>query len=312
MREFWVWCEYTDGQEDENIAALISRAREMAETNADVCLFTVSSSIPDCSRFPGAYKFRYVKSNCGTMKKGEILACAAAELKPELILFTAGISESEIAARAAALLDTGLSADCTALRMDEENLVMHRPAFGGGVVADIVCPYHRPQMATVRYGAIPRSTLHGPIPSLEEYIPPRLEDDPIICLSREICIRSETLSSARIIVSGGLGVGSRADYTLIEELAAAMKGMPAASRAAVDAGYTGWQRQVGQTGQTVRPDIYLAFGISGNIRHIAGMHGARFIASVNTDRKAPIFEYSDMAIVADWRQAAEFLLKQYK
>ncbi len=308
MKEYWVWAEYSDERVDPHVLSLLTKARQLADNDTSVCAVVIAESVPSPLLFPGADILRYCQAGGSEGRKGQILAEMASLFQPEVLLFSSGPEETQIAASAAALLDTGLSADCTDLYMESGNLVMHRPAYGGGVTADILCPEHRPQMATVQRGVLLSQNLGNGVPIAVPFVPEQLPEDRITCLARTIIDQTESLREAKIVVSGGLGIGSRADYGLIEDLAAAMHGLPGASRAAVDAGFAPWTRQIGQTGITVYPDLYLAFGISGSVQHIAGMHGARFVAAVNTDVKAPIFSYSDLAVTVDWRVVAEYLL----
>ncbi len=308
MKEYWVWAAYSEERVDPHVLSLLAKAHQLADKETSVCAVVIAESVPSPIQFPGADVVRYCQAGGSEGRKGKILAEMVSLFQPEILLFSSGPEESHIAACTAALLDTGLSADCTELYMENGNLVMHRPAFGGGVTADILCPRHRPQMATVQQGVLTSQRIETGIPIAVPFIPEEMPEDRVACLARTITNQTENLREAKIIVSGGLGIGSRADYGLIEDLAAAMHGLPGASRAAVDAGFAPWTHQIGQTGITVFPDLYLAFGISGSVQHVAGMHGAHFIAAVNTDVKAPIFSYSDIAVTVDWRMVAEHLL----
>ncbi|MDY3868011.1 MAG: electron transfer flavoprotein subunit alpha/FixB family protein [Pyramidobacter sp.] len=313
MKEYWVWCGISAQGIDPETSVLIKRCRELAGNEAKVCLAVVTEEkMSFHPELAAADIVRWCSISGSAWLRADVLTEMVRRYEPEIILFPSDVTNAQIAARAAALLETGLSADCTDLRMENGLLIMHRPAFGGGVLADIVCRIKRPQMATVRPGALPAPKIVNGSAVWEEYSPVLLPDDPIELVSRTIVEQSRSLRDAKIVVSGGLGIENRANYGLIEELAAAIGGEAGASRAAVDAGFAPWRNQVGQTGTTVNPDLYIAFGISGSIQHISGMHGAKYIVSVNTDPKAPIFDYSDLAVIADWRKTAEYLLKQLK
>jgi electron transfer flavoprotein alpha subunit len=189
---------------------------------------------------------------------------------------------------------------------------MTRPTFGRSLLADILCPTHRPQMATVCPGAylpdIPIvSRKSGLVIPVE---PPREPPDAVLLQS--IISGNQPLSAARRIVAGGKGIGSREGFRLLEQLAAAMGAAVGASRAAVNAGYAPYPQQIGLTGQTVRPCVYLAFGISGAVQHLVGMEKSDLIIAVNTDPRAPIFEYADYGIVGDWQETAEELLRLFQ
>lgn len=307
MKEYWVWCNAERNESDPEQKALLAKCREFAQGAAIVCAVFVSEQKPVTH---GADVLRWCKADGSAVLKAKILAEMAQKYKPEIILFSANITDSHVAARTAALLDTGLSADCTELRMEDGVFIMHRPAFGGGVVADIGCNGKFPQMATVRPGTI-KCEAEESEANYEIYNSQNLHEDPVKLLSKTIMQHGQSLSEAEIIVAGGLGVGSKEGFRLIEELAFAIGGEAGASRAAVDAGFASWHTQIGQTGTTVHPKLYLAFGISGSIQHIAGMHGAEFIAAVNNDPKAPIFDYCDLAVVADWHMVAKFLLQKF-
>jgi electron transfer flavoprotein alpha subunit len=210
----------------------------------------------------------------------------------------------------------GLTADCTELRIDPEEriLLQTRPAFGGNVMATIANRYSRPQMATVRPGvmeAVPRPGYRGTVVKqkvtlLEKDIGTRILDR----------IREEKkgadLSEAKVIVAGGRGVRDAGGFRLLEKLAAAMGGEVAGTRVAVEEGWIPADRQVGQTGQSVRPEVYVACGVSGAIQHRAGMMGSRYVIAVNKDPRAPIFQVADWGIVGDLREVVPEMMKRLK
>lgn len=226
------------------------------------------------------------------------------EKKPEIVLVGATSIGRDIGPRIAARLGTGLTADCTKLEIDKEDgkILQTRPAFGGNLMATIVCPKNRPQMSTVRPGvmekAVHQETVRG---TLETFIPDLSEND-IRAKLVEI-IKSEkkqvNLTDARIIVSGGRGLKTAEGFVLIRELADALGAEVGSSRACVEAGWIDASHQVGQTGTTVRPDIYIACGISGAIQHLAGMNESKYIVAINKDPEAPIFGICDYGIVGD-------------
>ncbi|MDR2161871.1 MAG: electron transfer flavoprotein subunit alpha/FixB family protein [Desulfovibrio sp.] len=232
----------------------------------------------------------------------QALAEAVRLLKPAILLFGATAIGRDLAPRLSARIHTGLTADCTGLEIDPAsgNLLMTRPAFGGNIMATILCADHRPQMATVRPGVMSR------IPPRED-APCRVDrlSLPDLRLNVEILkVIKKTekrmdLQEAKVLVSGGRGMGCPENFALLEELAEVLGGTVASSRAAVDSGWVEKDRQVGQTGKTVRPNLYIACGISGAIQHVAGMEGSDVIIAINKDPEAPIFEVADYGVVGD-------------
>jgi electron transfer flavoprotein alpha subunit len=244
---------------------------------------------------------------------------------PQIVLLGASPIGRDLAPRVASELTAGLTADCTDLQIGEfydskekkhlHNLLYQiRPAFGGNVIATIVNPYNRPQMATVREGV-----MHMPTPDPDrqgEVIRADVEfgaGDPLFHLVERV--REEkrvNLKGARVIVSGGMGVGSPEDFALIRQLAQVLNAEVGASRAAVDAGFIERDHQVGQTGTTVRPKLYIACGISGAVQHRAGMQESGKIMAINTDPEAPIFQIAHYGIVGDLKQVIPMLIKAFQ
>ena len=209
-----------------------------------------------------------------------------------------------MAPRVSARVHTGLTADCTGLEIDPEtkNLQMTRPAFGGNIMATILCPEHRPQMATVRPGVMQRiSPIEGAECKVENF---ELKDIAahknveIVEVIKKVSEKMD-IQDAKVLVSGGRGVGCPENFKMLEELAEALGGTISSSRACVDAGWVEKDRQVGQTGETVRPNLYIACGISGAIQHLAGMEESDIIIAINKDPAAPIFEVADYGVVGD-------------
>ncbi len=225
--------------------------------------------------------------------------------KPSTILIGATNNGRDLGPRLACRLNTGLTADCTALGMDGEtgNVAWTRPAFGGNLMATILCPDSRPQIGTVRPGvfkkAVPNESNTGAI--IEESIdtPPEAIKTRLLEYIQEAVGEVVNLEEAEIIVAGGRGVGSTEKFALIKELAKALNGTVGASRAAVDADWIPHIHQVGQTGKTVQPRLYIACGISGAIQHLAGMSSSDTIIAINKDPDAPIFQVADYAVVGD-------------
>lgn len=223
---------------------------------------------------------------------------------PEIVLFGASSIGRDLAPRVSARIHTGLTADCTKLEIDEESkgLWMTRPAFGGNIMATIVCPNFRPQMATVRPGVM-QALAEDPSKSgtVEVFDAGVSEADMNIKIREVVKDTKKTvdITEAKILVSGGRGIGGPEGFGMLKELADELGGEIASSRACVDAGWIDRDRQVGQTGKTVRPNLYIAAGISGAIQHAAGMEDSDLIIAINKNNTAPIFEIADVGIVGD-------------
>lgn len=239
------------------------------------------------------------------------------EYKPEIFLLGATTIGRDLGPRLSARLHTGLTADCTSLEMSEEReLMMTRPAFGGNLMATIMCTEHRPQMSTVRPGVMRR---HESNPSRTgEVINVEIKFDIEKC-TRVRLVRKEKenktlvdITEANVLVSGGRGVGTQGGFEKLTDLASVLNAEVSSSRAMVDAGIIGHERQVGQTGKTVRPDLYIAAGISGAIQHLAGMEESEYIIAINKDKFAPIFQVSDLGIVGDLHKVLPVLTEKLK
>ncbi|HNX30076.1 MAG TPA: electron transfer flavoprotein subunit alpha/FixB family protein [Holophaga sp.] len=239
------------------------------------------------------------------------------EVKPAVVFVGATTIGRDLAPRVSARLKTGLTADCTGLAIEDEtrNLLMTRPAFGGNLMATIACPEHRPQMSTVRPGVMRKlerdDQRKGEVVSFSVTLGPEdLNVEILEEVTEQVALKN--IEDAAVLVSGGRGMGSAENFGHLRELAAELGGMVSASRGAVDAGWAGSERQVGQTGKTVRPDLYIACGISGMIQHIAGMEDSEFIVAVNKNRDAPIFEYADLGIVTDVNKILPVLAEELR
>ncbi|MBR1793163.1 MAG: electron transfer flavoprotein subunit alpha/FixB family protein [Bacteroidales bacterium] len=249
-----------------------------------------------------------------TLPHFELLSAVIKEQHPDIVLFGATSVGRDMSPRIASYLRCGLTADCTTLEIGShtdaktkqtyENILLQmRPAFGGNIVATIVSPETRPQMATVREGVMKKEVLDATYKGSLTRIATdgRLDkaDKAVRIISREIKEQSINIKPASIIVAGGYGMGSKENFQLLHQLADAIGGEVGATRAAIDAGFTESERQIGQTGVTVRPKLYIACGISGAIQHTAGMEESGKIISINTDPNAPINSIADITIVGD-------------
>lgn len=226
------------------------------------------------------------------------------ERKPEIFLIGATNIGRDLGPRISARLHTGLTADCTKLDVDLENrrLLQTRPAFGGNLMATIICPGHRPQMSTVRPGVMQKAKYDESNDGEIFKYTPELKDQDILAKVVQVIEGGKAeveLEESKIIISGGRGMGSTEGFKLLEELANKLGGVVGASRATVDAGWVEQSHQVGQTGKTVRPTLYIACGISGAIQHLAGMQESKTIVAINKDPNAPIFKIADYGIVGD-------------
>ena len=307
-KNIWVFCEQRDGEIQNVALELIGVARELAEkTGEKVCAALLGHNITDKAKdlvAHGADEVHVVDdvnlAQFVTEQYAQAITEISRKYEPSVILFGATSIGRDLAPRLSARLKTGLTADCTKLEMDEEgNLFMTRPAFGGNLFATIICPDHRPQMSTVRPGVMKK--LERDDAREGEIVVEKVSFDEskfAVSVVEEVkAIQCATnIEDAKLLVSCGRGVKNiDPAYKLAEKLGGAV----AASRALVDAGVIDHCSQVGQTGKTVRPQAYLAFGISGAIQHLAGMEESEYIVAVNTDKNAPIFKVANLGIVAD-------------
>ena len=257
-----------------------------------------------------------------TLPYARVAADLVSQYQPYIFLIGASPLGRDLAPRVASAVKAGLTADCTDLQIGDytskkENRVFKdllyqiRPAFGGNLIATIVNPHTRPQMATVREGVMRRRPAdparRGTVEAVQAHIEPG--DLALQVLSREVRQPTVKLKDAPVIVAGGGGVGGPEEFELIRELANLLGGEVGASRAAVDAGYISREHQVGQTGQTVRPRLYIAAGISGAIQHRAGMDESNKIIAINTDPNAPIFQVAHYKIVGDLSEVLPLLIR---
>ena len=307
-KNIWVFCEQRDGELQSVALELLGVARELAEkTGEKVNAILLGHNVTDkageliAHGADGVYVVDHENlEKFVTEPYAQAVTQIAKKYEPSVILFGATSIGRDLAPRLSARLKTGLTADCTKLEMDEDgNLFMTRPAFGGNLFATIICPDHRPQMSTVRPGVMKK--LEADATRTGEVVVEKIEWDTskfaVTVLEEVKSQKAEAnIEEAKILVSCGRGVKN---LDSARELAGKLGGTLSASRALVDAGLVEHARQVGQTGKTVRPEAYLAFGISGAIQHLAGMEESEFIVAVNNDKNAPIFKVANLGIVAD-------------
>lgn len=262
-----------------------------------------------------------------TLPHTAVLTGLIRQEQPQIVLFGATSVGRDLAPRVSSALHSGLTADCTQLEIGNHTdpktgksykqlLYQIRPAFGGNIIATIINPDHRPQMATVREGVMRKeacaTATHAERKAIDWQQMLSDSDLTVKILHRELAERKIDIKGASIIVAGGYGMGSKENFRLVHDLAEVLGGEVGASRAAVDAGFTEHERQIGQTGVTVRPKLYIACGISGQIQHTAGMEQSALIISINSDPDAPITRIADYAITGDVKEVIPKLIKYYK
>ena len=323
-KNVYVVAEQRDGKVMKVSYELIGKARDLADAlGQDVVAVLMGSNIADAANDlakAGADKVIYVDdamlAECVTEPYAKALTAVIKANDPEIVIFGASSIGRDLAPRVSARIHTGLTADCTKLEINEETklLEMTRPAFGGNIMATILCADHRPQMATVRPGVMQALASCDKVGVVEKFDVEFTAAD----MNVEICEivktekKSVDITEAKILVSGGRGLGSAEGFGQLKDLAAALGGEVSASRAAVDNGWIDKDRQVGQAGKTVRPDLYVASGISGAIQHAAGMEESEFIVAINKEESAPIFSICDLGIVGDLNKIVPKLTEALK
>lgn len=291
---------------------VMSLTKELAEYGADRIIVVDDPELKEYRTEPYAHA----------------LAEVIKKYKPEIMLVGATAIGRDLGPRVSARIHTGLTADCTQLEIGDfpinpipgreqlhNQLLMTRPAFGGNTIATIACPNFRPQMATVRPGVMQKAErVEGAQAVIEEFNPGFVPNNKYVEILDIVKAVSdvEDIMDAKILVSGGRGVGSAENFKLLDDLAEALGGTVSCSRAVVDAGWKSKDLQVGQTGKTVRPNVYFAIGISGAIQHLAGMEESDLIIAINKDETAPIFDVADYGIVGDLNKIVPLLTQQIK
>lgn len=330
-KDVWVFIEQRNGKPADVSFELLSKGKKLAEKlNGSLKAVVIGNKIKQLAEETfkyGAVEVLVVDNpeleHYRTMPYSRILIELLETHKPRIILYGATIIGRDLAPRVASHTRSGLTADCTDLQVstvkylkhDYKNLLLQiRPAFGGNIIATIISPEVETQMATVREGVMRFEPMPNPVKGKITEIPYIACDyDNIIKIIEQHRQENKVnLKGASIIVSGGYGIGSKSNFKLINELAAAVGGEVAGSRAAVDAGFIAVDRQVGQTGVTVRPKLYIACGISGAIQHRAGMNESNKIIAINTDPDAPIFSVAHYGIVGDVMQIIPMFINEFK
>jgi electron transfer flavoprotein alpha subunit len=330
-QDVWIFIEQHNGKPADVSLELVSKGRKLADTMHGSLKTVV---IGDAVTSVAAETFRYGADECylvehsslrdyATLSYSRILNELVAAHSPKVVLFGATITGRDLAPRVASHTRSGLTADCTDLTIanvsylgkEYKNLLLQiRPAFGGNIIATIISPDIPTQMATVREGVMETHLVEQPHEIKISRIPYHPDPlDRLVSLVEQHREESKVnLKNAPVIVAGGYGLGTKENFRLIHELAHTIGGEVAGSRAAVDAGYVQHERQVGQTGVTVRPKLYFAIGISGAIQHRAGMQDSKKIIAINTDPDAPIFDVSHYGIVGDAMDVIPKFIDVYK
>ena len=311
-KDVYVIAEQRDGKIQKVGLELIGEATKLAkDLGEQVVAVLLGSNITDKAQEliqHGADKVVVVDDPMLEKYATEPYAKAITEVikacEPEIVLYGATSIGRDLAPRVSARVHTGLTADCTKLAINEETKLLHmtRPAFGGNIMATIVCKNHRPQMATVRPGVMAAlakdETRTGEVVNFKvDFVPADMNVEII----EEVKETKKTvdITEAKVLVSGGRGIGSADFVPVLQEAADVLGGVVTGSRPVIEAGWLDKDRQVGQTGKTVRPDLYLACGISGAIQHVAGMESSEVVISINKDDNAAIFSVSDLGVVGD-------------
>ncbi len=332
----YVFAQQVDNKIDSIAFELIGKGKDLAEVlGTQVTAVLVGSNVKDLADELAEYGADQVivvddpeLKDYRTEPYAHALAEVIKKFKPEIFLVGATAIGRDLGPRVSARIHTGLTADCTQLEIGDfpinpipgkeqlhNQLLMTRPAFGGNTIATIACPQFRPQMATVRPGVMQKKEkIAGAKANVIEFNPGFTPDNKYVEILKVVKAVSDTVDimDAKILVSGGRGVGSAENFKLLDDLAAVIGGTVSCSRAVVDAGWKPKDLQVGQTGKTVRPNVYFAIGISGAIQHLAGMEESDIIIAINKDETAPIFDVADYGIVGDLNKIVPALTEKLK
>ena len=332
----YVFAQQVDNEISSIAFELLGKAKDLAkDLSTDVTAVLIGSEVKglaDQLAEYGADKVIVVDDpelkDYRTEPYAHALSSVINKYKPEIMLVGATAIGRDLGPRVSARVATGLTADCTVLEIGDfplqavpgqeqlhNQLLMTRPAFGGNTIATIACPYNRPQMATVRAGVMQKiEPIKGAKAVVEEFNPGFTPDNKYVEILDIVKSVAETVDimDAKILVSGGRGVGSPENFKILEDLAEVLGGTVSCSSAVVDSGWKPKDLQVGQTGKTVRPNVYFAIGISGAIQHVAGMEESDIIVAINKDADAPIFDVADYGVVGDLNKIVPKLTEALK
>jgi len=321
----WVFAEQRQGILQKVSLELLGKGRQIAdELQTELTAVLLGDNVGKLAKELVAYGAdKVLLANSELLKDyttdgyTKVICDLANDRKPAVIFIGASFVGRDLGPRVAARLSTGLTADCTGLDVDKDtnHLLMTRPAFGGNLMATIECADHRPQMATIRPGVFERLPKDKNSNGQIEEVKFELAKKDIRTTVEEVTKSIKDIvdiGEAKIIVSGGRGVGNQEAFALVNELAAVLGGVVGASRGAVDKGWVDKAYQVGQTGKTVRPVVYIACGISGAIQHLAGMQDSDYIIAINKDASAPLMKAADLALVGDLNKIIPEMINQIK
>ncbi len=323
-RGVWVFAEQRNGKLKSVAYELLSRGRQLADTlGTELCVICFGHGINEAQQLIayGADKVYLMDAPALSSNQDDLYTKGLVELiekyKPEIVIAGATSLGRSFIPRVAAILKTGLTADCTGLEIDPETglLLQTRPTFGGNIMATIICQTKRPQMSTVRPRVFKKGTPDGRRKGQVirvDFNKQRITSRTKLLSFIDDIIEAVKLEDANIIVSGGRGVGKAENFQLLEELAGVMGAALGSSRPPVDDGWVPYSHQVGQTGKTVCPKLYIACGISGAVQHLAGMQTSDTIVAINNDPDAPIFEVASYGIVGDLFKVVPMLIKKLK
>lgn len=331
--EVWIFAEQHNDKLEDTPLELMSKARQLADKlGAKLGAVLLGDDVKKLAKklvHYGADKVYVAENPLLEHFQEDSYAKALCDLiekhKPQILLYGATVTGRGLAPRVASKMKAGLTADCTDLQIGDhevkktgdvhKNLLFQiRPAFGGNIIATIINFDRWPQMATVREGVMPmpEPDVERKGEVIEEKVSVSREDLPIDIIEEHVEEKKVDLKAARIVVTGGAGVGSKENFRLIWDLANCLGGAPGATRAAVDLGFIDSDHQVGQTGTTVRPSLYIAVGVSGAVQHQAGMNQSQKIIAVNSDPSAPIFDVAHYKIVGDLNEVVPEMIKSIK
>jgi len=323
-KDVFVFIEQRDGIIQNVAFELLGKARELADRLGEkVCAILLGHNITEKAQECISYGAdtvlcvdspeldRYI-----TEPYTQAISKIISENNPDILLIGATTIGRDLGPRISARIGTGLTADCTGLDIsDDRDLLMTRPAFGGNLMATIICKEHRPQMSTVRPGVMrigqKDTARKGEIKKVNiDFDKSKFKVRIIDTIKEEK--KLVDITEANILVSGGRGIGNAEGFEILQQMANTIGAEVSSSRAMVDAGFINHDRQVGQTGKTVRPDVYFAMGISGAIQHLAGMEESEYIIAINKDKTAPIFQVADLGIVGDVKKIIPLLTEKLR
>lgn len=326
-KNLWVFIETDEKGDARNVGLeLLNPGRRLADKQGgELVALVIGNNIDRAVRAAETYGADQVIAVEGEEYKhyttdayADVICMLVEKYGPTTMLIGATNVGRDLGPRVSCRLKTGLTADCTSLDIDEEtgNMAWTRPAFGGNLMATILCPNHRPQIGTVRPGVFKKAekdeSLHAEVIQEDIHVTADRIRTRLVEVIQEMGAGNIDLEGAEIIVSGGRGVGGPEGFVPLEELADLLGGVVGASRAAVDSGWIAHAHQVGQTGKTVGPKVYIACGISGAIQHVAGMSSSDTIIAINKDPDAPIFNLADYSVVGDIKLVIPVLIQEIK